>query len=46
VAKATQPGSPDFVPPAERIAAFGNADGILQMPQWTGAGAGARFCRV
>jgi hypothetical protein len=26
------------------IAAFGNSDGDLQMLQWTGAGAGARFC--
>ena len=26
------------------IAAFGNADGDLQMLQWTGAGTGARFC--
>ena len=26
------------------IAAFGNSDGDLQMLQWTGAGAGTRFC--
>jgi phosphoglycolate phosphatase-like HAD superfamily hydrolase len=26
------------------IAAFGNADGDLQMLQWTAAGSGARFC--
>jgi phosphoserine phosphatase len=26
------------------IAAFGNSDGDLQMLQWTGAGAGPRFC--
>jgi len=26
------------------IAAFGNSDGDLQMPQWTAAGPGTRFC--
>ena len=36
-------GGSKFVPQAERIAAFGNSDGDLQMLQWTAAGEGARF---
>jgi hypothetical protein len=52
VARVTMEGGADFVPPAERIAAFDN-DGTLwaeqpvyfqlQMLQWTAAGRGARF---
>jgi len=38
VQRVTTKGGKDFVPPAERIAVFGNSDGDLQMPQWTAAG--------
>ena len=38
----TNKSLPDFVLPAERIAAFDN-DGDLQMLQWATAGSGLRF---
>jgi len=38
----TNKSSPDFVLPAERIAAFDN-DGDLQMLQWATAGSGLHF---
>ena len=38
VKRVTTKGGKEFVPPAERIAVFGNSDGDLQMPQWTAAG--------
>jgi hypothetical protein len=44
VEKETTAGSPGFVPAAGRVAAFGNADGDLQMLQWTAAGPGPRLC--
>jgi hypothetical protein len=44
VERVTKPGSPDFVPDTERIAAFGNSDGALQMLQSTAAGSGPRLC--
>ena len=46
VAKVTKEGSPDFVPPAERIATFDNSDGDLEMLQWTTAGRGARLALI
>ena len=43
VQRVTTAGSADFVPVTERIAAFGNSDGDLQMLQWTTIGPGLRF---
>ena len=39
-------GSPSFVLPDERVAAFGNSDGDLQMPQWATACPGPRFALI
>lgn len=44
VHRVTSKGTEGYVSTSERIAAFGNSDGDLQMLQWTVAGEGPCFC--